>query len=505
MLFNSNAFIFGFLPIVLVVYQLLCLQQKTQWALPFLLAASWFFYAWWNPNYFPLLLISIVVNFWVAQHLSGGSRAKIWLTSGIAFNLGLLGYFKYVHFVFNNAASLFGQDWQIEANTLPLAISFFTFQQLAYLVDHYHRPTPSYSFRQYGAFVSFFPQLIAGPIVKHDTLLPQLTQRIGKPLLHRDLSIGLMIFTLGLAKKVLIADHFAPYANAVFDAADAGESLTLLEAWGGVSAYTLQLYFDFSGYSDMAIGLARMFSIRLPINFNSPYQASSIIEFWRRWHITLSSFLRQYLYIPLGGNRRGGFYWARNLMLTMLLGGLWHGAGWNFILWGGLHGLYLMLNHAWRHSRLSRIVMIPKAIYVALTLTCVAWAWVPFRTQTSDGCWQIWQAMLGTNGLRLPKAMEAAFQPWALDSLSFGSMAYFHGGVQVITTALAIALVLLAPNVNQLCRSTHWSCRFPKLKQSLSIAGHPRHLSAYGIGALLFVTTLAINSLERMDFLYFNF
>jgi D-alanyl-lipoteichoic acid acyltransferase DltB (MBOAT superfamily) len=268
---------------------------------------------------------------------------------------------------------------------LPIAISFFTFQQIVFLVEAYRGEAGDYDFLHYALLVTFYPHLIAGPIVHYREMLTQFTRPNATRFRPSHFSVGVTIFCIGLFKKVVMADGVAPFANSIFDAAAGGASLTPHEAWTGALAYTFQLYFDFSGYSDMAIGLARMIGIRFPMNFNSPYKSINIIDFWRRWHITLSRFLRDYLYIPLGGNRRGRVRRYANLLITMLLGGLWHGAGWTFVIWGGLHGIYLVINNAWHALReqlgFTRPVPMGRAVARALTFVCAVIAWVFFRAQ----------------------------------------------------------------------------------------------------------------------------
>ncbi|MBT5260335.1 MAG: MBOAT family protein, partial [Nitrospina sp.] len=346
MLFNSYAFIFLFLPVTLLGFQLIGNRGHCRVAVSWLIGASLFFYGWWNPAYLGLILTSILFNYAVGVSL-GSRPAKTVLVVGIAANLGLLGYFKYANFFVDNINALTGSDIVLERIILPLAISFFTFQQITYLVDTYRGETQECDFLRYCLFVTFFPQLIAGPIVHHREMMPQFAKDTFCRLKAKHLAVGLTIFSVGLFKKVILADGIAVYSTPVFDAAEAGVILTFVDAWCGALAFTFQLYFDFSGYSDMAIGLGRMFGIILPVNFFSPYKASNIIEFWRRWHITLSRFARDYLYIPLGGNRKGTLLRFANLMITMLLIGLWHGAGWTFVIWGGLHGSYLVINHGW--------------------------------------------------------------------------------------------------------------------------------------------------------------
>jgi len=347
-LFNSYAFLFVFLPATLLVF-MAARRGGPGLALGALTLASLGFYGWWDPRFLALLLGSAVANFAFGRALMArpADARRPWLVAGVVFNLGLLGWFKYAGFLSANLAAL-GAPTPVLDIVLPVGISFFTFQQIAYLVDVSRGLSDRYGFRDYLLFVAFFPQLIAGPIVHHREMMPQLLT--GRGPRAEDFAIGATLFAAGLFKKVVLADSLAPFASPVFAAADAGLAVTTAEAWGAALAYALQLYFDFSGYSDMALGLARLFGVRLPINFDSPYQATSLIDFWRRWHMTLSRFLRDYLYIPLGGNRQGPARRWVNLMITMALGGLWHGAGWGFLIWGLIHGAGLAANHAWRSA-----------------------------------------------------------------------------------------------------------------------------------------------------------
>jgi len=345
-------FLLLFLPVVLIGYYLIGSRQHHRLASSWLLAASLFFYGWWNPVYVVLILFSIIFNYALGLSLaSGEKKQRVLLSFGIIVNLSLLAYFKYTVFILDNVYGLLDMNFDLPDIVLPLAISFFTFQQIAYLVDAYQNKTKEYNFLQYSLFVTFFPQLIAGPIVHHREMMTQFAKNSTYCFNAKMLELGLAIFTLGLFKKVVIADGIAAYSTPVFNAATSGMALTFFDSWTGALAYTFQLYFDFSAYSDMAIGIGLMFGIRLPINFFSPYKAVNIIDFWKRWHMTLSRFLRDYLYIPLGGNRKGSTRRYFNLMVTMLLGGLWHGAGWTFIIWGGLHGIYLAINHVWHGLR----------------------------------------------------------------------------------------------------------------------------------------------------------
>ncbi|WP_332444999.1 MBOAT family protein [Wolinella succinogenes] len=380
MLFNSVEFIFLFLPITWVVYFGLIKQRKIFIAKAWLVGASLFFYAYWNLNYLPLLLLSIMVNFSTGSALTLSHKnsllspwKKLIATFGVSFNLLLLGYYKYTDFLFDNFNTL-GFDLTLPRIILPLGISFFTFTQIAFLVDSYRGKAKEYSLLNYMLFVTYFPHLLAGPILHHKDMMPQFANSWNWVVRWKNVAIGLFIFSVGLFKKVIIADYFAPIADKGFANPDI---LNAIEAWGASLAYTMQLYFDFSGYCDMAIGASLLFNIRLPINFNSPYKALNIQDFWRRWHITLGAFLRDYVYIPLGGSRVQNSRVYFNLIVTFFLGGLWHGAGWTFVFWGLLHGLALAIHRWW--STLG--IALPKAAAWLLTFLFVHLSWVFFRAE----------------------------------------------------------------------------------------------------------------------------
>ncbi|WP_158914564.1 MBOAT family protein [Caulobacter sp. S45] len=395
MLFGSLEFLFGFLPPVLIIYHVLRLNDKAVLAKSWLVAASLVFYGWWKISYVPLMLISIGANYAISLLIEKKPRqSRIYLIIGLIGNLGLLGYYKYANFFTSTVSAIAGLDWNARHILLPLAISFFTFQQIAYLVEVYKEKKAADSLLDYSLFVMFFPHLIAGPITHHKEMLPQFKNAGRGKLSPAFFSTGAAVLILGLAKKVVVADTFALVANPIFAAAEHGVHLSFSQAWLGALAYTLQLYYDFSGYSDMAIGLGLLFGIRLPVNFASPYKSTSIIEFWRRWHITLSRFLRQYLYIPFGGNRKGPARRYLNLFLTMLLGGLWHGAGWTFIIWGGLHGAYLIVNHGWRNAFGVLEGVIARCLGWCVTFIAVVLAWVLFRAATFHGALAILGAMV---------------------------------------------------------------------------------------------------------------
>ena len=462
MLFNSYEFIFAFLPATLAVFFLLGRGGAHRMALGWLVAASLFFYGWWNPPYLLLIGASIGFNFLLGNHLArgrggDGARRKPLLVAGVALNLFSIGYFKYVNFFVANVNAIAGTDYHLGVIVLPLAISFFTFQQITFLVDSYRGLTREQDFLNYCLFVTFFPQLIAGPIVHHSEMLPQFARRAVFRFRASNLAVGLTLFAIGLFKKAVMADGVAAYATPVFAAAETGAPVDFFTAWGGALAYTFQLYFDFSGYSDMALGGARMFGIRLPVNFNSPYKAVNIIDFWRRWHITLSRFLRDYVYIELGGNRRGPTRRHVNLMLTMLIGGLWHGAGWTFVIWGGLHGLYLIVNHGW-HTMRRRLNggRLPESSWAgrrcaqAITFLAVVVGWVFFRATSLDGAVAMLEGMAGLNGVSLPAAV--AYRTGALAGAleAIGVTFAPGGGERFLLTwawiAVLLPVALIAPN-----------------------------------------------------------
>jgi len=423
MLFNSYIFIFFFLPITLSLVFLAARVGQHKIALTVLIIASLFFYGWWNPFYLPLIIISVLFNFLLGRVIY---KNRILLFIGLTFNLGLIAYFKYANFFVDNLNIALQSNIYLERIILPLAISFFTFQQIAFLVDSYRGNSEKYHFLHYCLFVTFFPQLIAGPIVQHKEIMPQFLKSSFLKASYKNLVIGASFFSLGLFKKIVFADSMAIYASATFDAAEAGAILTIFEAWLGSLAYTMQLYFDFSGYSDMALGLATIFGIKLPVNFFSPYKATNIADFWRRWHITLSRMIREYLWDPISllMTRKAiiskygvsMFFITTSLAPTIFVFfwiGLWHGAGWNFIIFGLLHGSYITAFNLWtqlkqRYFRLRIITNKIIATFLARTLTflCVIWGWVFFRAETFDGAKSILSSMFGFNGISLSSSFE---------------------------------------------------------------------------------------------------
>ena len=433
MLFSGYEFIFGFLPITLLAFHLARKYLGGRIALGIIVTSSLFFYGWWNPLYLFLLVGSMIVNYAFARHLKKRSSA-VTLCAGVTINLAVLGYFKYRNFFLENVSNLTEYNWELEPIFVPLAISFFTFQQIAFLVDVRDGRAEVRNFVNYSAFVALFPQLIAGPIVLYREIDEQFDKLIsgkgsGLALFGR----GLLIFAFGLFKKVALADSIAPYADAAFNLAD---RLTFLEAWAGAIAYSLQLYFDFSGYADMAVGIGLMLGIILPINFNTPFRATTMVEFWKRWHITMTRFFMMYLYSPIALSitrqvmERGysgipafTLSIAIPIGLTFLLSGLWHGAAWTFVAFGAVNAVGLIINHTWRQAKLPPF---PTVVSWFLTMATVIVSFVYFRAESIENAHAILLAMATPQDIILPNWL-ASFAvhvdlPWrTLNFFSSGS------------------------------------------------------------------------------------
>ena len=399
MLFNSHVFIFAFFPATVAGYFLLCRLRLAYAAKVWLALASLVFYGWWDVRYVPLILASIAFNYTVGRLLIAwgkpssklSNHRKKLLAFGIAGDVLLLGYYKYADFFLENLNAAIGTDFPLLHIVLPLGISFFTFTQIAFLVDAYRQKAKEYDIVNYVLFVTFYPHLIAGPILHHGEMMPQFDRLRNKVWNWDNAARGIFLFCIGLFKKVVIADTFAGYANDGF-----AQARLFVESWTAALSYTFQLYYDFSGYTDMAIGIALLFNIRLPQNFNSPYKATSIQDFWRRWHMTLSRFLREYVYIPLGGNRKGRLRTYFNNMAVFLIGGFWHGAGWTFIMWGFLHGAAQIVQRIW--SEWGR--PLPRRLAWALTFLFVNVTWVFFRAESFDQALRLLRGMAGLNGFQ---------------------------------------------------------------------------------------------------------
>jgi alginate O-acetyltransferase complex protein AlgI len=497
MLFSSYAFLFQFLPATALAFAA-ARRWSPRCGILVLAFASLIFYGAWKPVYLLVLLASIAFNFALGLQMEEPARRRRLGTLGVALNLALLCFFKYTNFLFDSLTELTGAPLPFVNVVLPLGISFFTFQQIAYLVDVMRGAKVERDIVSYTLFVSFFPHLIAGPLVHHAEMIPQFKRaRSSRSAVLA--ARGLAIFAAGLFKKVVIADNLAQFVSPVFAHLDAGGGVGTPWAWLSTLSYTLQIYFDFSGYSDMAIGLALMFGIRLPVNFRSPYKASSIVEFWRRWHITLSRFLRDYLYIPLGGNRLGETRRYQNLMLTMLLGGLWHGAAWNFVIWGGLHGFYLCINHLWHRWRGERATNSPTAKLAswALTFFAVVIAWVFFRANTAAGAFQMLGSLFGLQAGSSAYASPGILRVMDLPILVGEGWLLLIGGC-IVAAALAIALGM--PNVPQLFRYREYR-RAPEHGAALRW----RPTAAWALFTALAFAISLFGMWQRLEFLYFQF
>jgi D-alanyl-lipoteichoic acid acyltransferase DltB (MBOAT superfamily) len=537
MLFNSTIFIAGFLPIVLLGFFLFSGTGRQRLAGLWLTLASLVFYGWWEPHYVPLLVGSMTANYllggWLRKHPS-----KLILGLGIAANLLLLGYYKYTGFLLGAVDDALGLDWQMEAIVLPLAISFFTFQQIAYLSDAHDGAVVEHDFLNYCLFITFFPHLIAGPITHHREMLSQ----FGNPENFRprfdNISVGATLFVLGLFKKVVFADPMGSEAGPVFAAAQAGAALPLLDAWTGALSYALQLYFDFSGYTDMAIGLGLLFGISLPPNFNSPYKAHNVIEYWSRWHMTLTRFLTAYVYNPIvlrvtrrrvaTGKplpKRGRMSLstfaalvAYPTLLTMFLSGFWHGAGWQFIAFGLLHGFYLVTAHGWRALKakwgwkLDSNKLIHRVPAIALTFVCVVIGAVFFRAPSLQAALNMLQGMAGLNGMLLPTSfarIPGMARIAGMLGIPFEPGPFFRPlvGAQIV---LLLVFCWSLPNTQEFLRhyrtALNWRPTMSWMQRWLPVATW-RPTAAFGvvIGLLGFFALAKAMSVAPTEFLYFQF
>jgi len=491
MLFHTSFFLFVFLPITLAAYFIL---GRWSWraAIASLALASFIFYGTWSPIYVVLIGASITVNYLGSLAIDrlrrrGAMRQARWtLGLFIAANLILLGYFKYLNFFLTQLDGAFGTSWDVAKIVLPIGISFYTFTQIAYLVDTLRNEVSERTFLTYILFVSYFPHLVAGPLLHHSEMMPQFAVRSNLRFNAGNFAMGLAFVAFGMFKKVVFADGLAPMANSAFSAS-AG-TLSATAAWLGALAYTMQIYFDFSGYSDMAVGFSLFFNVKLPINFFSPYRATSIIDFWHRWHMTLSRFLRDYLYIPLGGNRLGEGRRTMNLLVTMLLGGLWHGANWTFVAWGLVHAIYLGINHQWRKVVRARQGEQAAGAWThvagwILTFVAVVVAWVFFRAHDLESAFRYLGVMFGIGG-------GGAARPAV-------------GSLKLLAVALMVAWLM--PNTNQIMRYAFGAgAARARIGSIVQWQANPR----WGIfvGLLILVTAIVgVTSRDKLAFLYFQF
>jgi D-alanyl-lipoteichoic acid acyltransferase DltB (MBOAT superfamily) len=533
MLFSSVEFVFGFLPIVLFLYIIVRNHLGRFRALQLLLAASIFFYGWWNPIYVLLIGGSIIFNWVVSRHLHRGNpHRRLFLIVGIGANLLLLGYFKYTNFFIANIDWAFGVGWRFAEIVLPLGISFFTFQKIAFLVDSYTGDTSRYRFQEFALFALFFPQLIAGPIVHHTEMLAQFAKPEAFRVRWLNLSIGLTAFCIGLFKKIVIADSLATVADPVFMAADGGQPLPLFDAWLGALAFFFQIYFDFSGYSDMALGLARMFGVRLPLNFNSPYKARNIIDFWQRWHITLTRFLTDYIYSPLSLKymRKGVMAGVGPVLLfmigavvplfiTFLASGLWHGAGWTFIVWGMFHFVGMAVARGWHDAKMPPL---PYVVGWALTMLLVLVSLVFFRATSISAAVTLVDSMFGAGQVYLPRSF-LSIMPFLSEftdiprfRVEFTEGFAVPGEFAPLKIALPLvagggAICLFLPNCAQLMSRYKFTVnrRIPVWQSLLTrraIAWRPNVAWSAVVGFFFAIaTSFMVNFEEAKEFIYFQF
>ena len=490
MLFNSYEFIFAFLPLSILVYFYLNKRRLAAASTSWLVFSSLFFYSWWNVVYLPLILTSVLFNYSITQVINNFDAAKknrfskkTLFQFGLLFNIGLLAYFKYMDFFISNMNWLVNTDFPLLKLTLPLAISFFTLQQIAFLVDNYEGLVQEKNFLEYAMFVTFFPQLIAGPIVHHSEMMPQFSSLRNKVINYKNIASGIALFSIGLFKKVSIADTFAIWASQGFDHV---EKLYLLDAWATSLAYTFELYFDFSGYSDMALGIALIFNIKLPLNFNSPLKKTGMIDFWKNWHITLTNFITTYIYTPINRSYKKLTFHKAMLatLITFLIAGLWHGASWMFVIFGGLHGAGVAANHYWKKTKIK----ISHFLAWFITFNFVNFTFVFFRAKEWSDAMKVLKGMFGINGVALPEMLAAKFpvlnsygfefRP-LMESIKFSELIFLY-------LAIGFLLVLLCKNSVEIVRD------------------YQRTYKTVIVSSLLFVIGVLSMS-GTSEFLYFNF
>jgi D-alanyl-lipoteichoic acid acyltransferase DltB (MBOAT superfamily) len=460
MLFNSYEFIFVFLPITFFVYFYLNHKRLTKASKSFLVLSSLFFYSWWNISYLPLILGSIAFNFSIGR-LLGSRPTKSILTIGVIGNISLLGYFKYTDFFIEN------YNWALDSNTpllnlvLPLAISYFTFQQIAFLVDSYRGETREYGLLNYCVFITFFPQLLMGPIVHHKEIIPQFQKNINLKIKWEHVSLGIFIFAIGLAKKTLLGDPLTDFAQNVFDHA---EDLSMVEAWYASLSYVLSYYFDLSGYADMAIGIGKMFNINIPINFNSPYKARNFSEYWKRWHMTLSRFLGDYVYKSLGGNQRYSSIVYMNIMITFFVSGFWHGAGWTFVVWGALNGAFVVMAHMMKKAKIRINYYIAWSLmFLGLIITRIL-----FVSDSFSDAWHV------------------AYTLFDITNLRFSDLPYADGWLQTLYILIGLSLTLF-------------------FKNSIEISQNFRPNIKYTTYTVVLLSFSILTFSKAREFLYFQF
>ncbi|MBT7558739.1 MBOAT family protein [Candidatus Woesearchaeota archaeon] len=532
MLFNSYLFILIFLPMVLIGFGIIGRLGHHKVAISWLVASSLLFYGWWNPLYVWLLLMSVLFNYAIGVALLDSNK-KVFLVLGIAVNIALLGYFKYANFFIDNVNYILKSNFSFDDVILPLAISFFTFQQITYLIDAYNGKTKEYSFLHYLLFVTFFPQLIAGPIVHHKEMMPQFCNDFIYKINARNISIGITIFFIGLFKKVVIADNLATYATPVFNASELGLEITFLEAWAGAIAYSFQLYFDFSGYSEMALGIARMFGIILPVNFFSPFKATNIADFWRRWHITLSNFIKDYLFYPVNivmtryailnkYNKIGEFLITVlvPMMIAWFLAGLWHGSNWTFVIFGLMHGCYLIVYRIYLDIRYlifskgGKSGIFSTALLRMFMFFIVTMSFVMFRSESVNGAISMYKSMVGGRGISVSSWFESKMAVLGdiPNILGVRYDGFFYNGILtsnpenlILFLAFLFFIVWFSPNVIELFRLNN-----PALGVDVLLKNAKNrilwNINIYFLIATVILSVVSIMFVQQeSEFIYFNF
>jgi alginate O-acetyltransferase complex protein AlgI len=460
LLFNSYEFVLAFLPLTFLIYFYLNSRKLTTASKGFLVLASLFFYSWWNIVYLPLIVGSILFNYFIGKSL-GKNRTRFILTVGIIGNVLLLGYFKYSDFFIKNYNFVLNTDVNLLHLALPLAISYFTFQQIAFLVDSYRGETKEYNFLNYAVFITFFPQLLMGPIMHHREIIPQFYNRFNLVIKWENVSLGLFIFAIGLAKKTFFGDPLTGYAQNGFDHA---QDLSMIEAWYSSISYVLSYYFDLSGYADMAIGIGKMFNINIPLNFNSPYKARNFAEYWQRWHMTLSRFLGDYVFGSLGGSRKKARIFYRNIMITFFVSGLWHGAGWTFVVWGLLNGTFVIFAHMMRKARMKMNYYIAWAfMFLGVIVTRIL-----FVSDSFSDAWYVIYSLFDVTNLKLDKLI------------------YIDKYTQTFYILSGLLLTLF-------------------FKNSIEISRNFKPNPKYTLCTIMLLTTSLFTFTEAREFLYFQF
>lgn len=511
MLFNTHQFIFIFLPIAILGVYIIQRLKLSRYSHIWILFCSIWFYATWNFYFLFLIFSSIVLNYYIGSLITKFKKKK-YLVWGIIFQLSILGYFKYKNFFLENLNYFSTNSFKIESLILPLGISFFTFKHILYLIERYQNNNKNlYNIVEYSTYITFFPHLIAGPLSKPKEILPQI-KNINFNLTN--LNLGITIFFIGLFKKVFLADTFGSFVDTPFAAVENGYEISFFESWLSMISFSLQIYFDFSGYTDMALGLAKIFGITFPINFNSPYKSKSIIEFWKRWHITLSRFLKECLYIPMGGNRKGKLLSFLFILITMLIGGLWHGASWNFIIWGLFHGILIIANHTlnlvFKGKNIYFLIKLRNFFKMMFTFILVSFGWVIFKLNSIDSIKIFFDGIFGRNGFFLNPNFSRFFNNNNMLSyinIEFKNIIYY-GTSQLYFLIIGLIIVFILPNTHEIMKNFKIVLPFKNpIKNQNNISKITFRLSTGWALFIAFIGVCAITGISNdvKEFIYYQF